>query len=448
MIEMMESVKKILNKLNEKGFKAYIVGGAVRDYLLGLTPSDIDITTDATHEEVMNIFSRVYPSGIKFGTVTVMVDDIGFEVTTFRTDGEYLDGRRPETVTFGKTIEEDLSRRDFSINSMAMDINGNIVDLFDGQDDLKNGIIRAVGDPVKRFSEDALRILRAFRFSARYGFEIEENTLDAIKETKEGLRLISSERVREELTKIILTDNVNYTFHLMYEIGVLDIVLPEVSNLYGVEQNNPYHVYDVFNHTLKSVEYVSKDAVLRWSMLLHDIGKPFVKENIDCVDHFYNHSLKSVEVSNNILDRLNFSNQIKNEVIELVSLHDREISIDSKSVRRLLNQLKYTSLNNLLLVKEADYRAQDWSYLDERLKELEIISSISEVEEKITVRDLVVNGNDLMELGLEGKEIGDMLKYLLGLVLDNPDNNDKEVLVNYAKNRWNKKEIDAVKSCR
>ena len=172
----MERAKKILNKLNKKGFKSYIVGGAVRDYIIGLNPSDIDITTDATPEEVMNIFSKVYPSGIKFGTVTVMVDDIGFEVTTFRTDGDYLDGRRPEVVEFGKTIEEDLYRRDFTINAMAMDFSGNIVDLFDGQDDLKNGIIRAVGDPVTRFSEDALRILRAFRFSARYGFEIEENT--------------------------------------------------------------------------------------------------------------------------------------------------------------------------------------------------------------------------------------------------------------------------------
>lgn len=425
--------KKILHTLNKNGYDAYIVGGAVRDFLLGKKSSDIDITTNATPGTVMELFPEVYPTGIEFGTVTVMLEGEGYEVTTFRTDGEYLDGRRPEVVTFGETIEDDLSRRDFTINAMAMDADGKIIDIFGGQDDLRKGIIRAVGSPVKRFSEDALRILRAFRFSARYGFDIEAETFKAIKETKEGLRKISFERIRDEICKILLTDNVLDTFTAMYESGVLEIILPEIAAMYGVEQNNPHHIYDVFMHTMIAVENVPKDLVLRLTMLLHDIGKPYTKETINGVDKFYKHHLKSVELATQILERLKFSNKIKNEVLELVLFHDREIKASPKAVRKLLNQLQYTTLENLLAVKKADAIAQNNSYLKAKLEAIKEIQNIASKEQKLTVKDLAVNGYDMMNLGLKGKDIGEMLNYLLVKVLDNPTCNNRESLLLYAR---------------
>ncbi len=437
---MLIKAKKILNILNKSGYESYIVGGAVRDYLLGLNPSDIDITTSATPKEVINLFSKTYPSGIKFGTVTVIIDGEDFEVTTFRTDGEYLDGRRPEVVVFGESIEEDLSRRDFTINAMAMDVDGKVIDLFGGKNDLQKGVIRAVGNPKERFSEDALRILRAFRFSARYGFSIEAETLNAIEETKKGLKLISAERIREEISKILLTDNVVPTFLAMHETGVLEIILPEIARMYGVEQNNPYHVYDVFTHTMISVENAPKNLVLRLTMLLHDIGKSYTKKTINGVDRFYKHNIKSVEVAEIILNKLNFSNKIKNEVLELIELHDREIQPTPKAVRRLLNQLQYTTLDNLLAVKKADYKAQNLQYLNKKLNQLEEIKDIAQNETKITVKDLAVNGYDLMGLGLKGKEIGDMLEYLLNLVLENPKLNNKETLLEFAKKKKKRRE--------
>lgn len=425
--------KKILHTLNKNGYDAYIVGGAVRDFLLGKKSSDIDITTNATPGTVMELFPEAYPTGIEFGTVTVMLEGEGYEVTTFRTDGEYLDGRRPEVVTFGETIEDDLSRRDFTINAMAMDADGKIIDIFGGQDDLRKGIIRAVGSPVKRFSEDALRILRAFRFSARYGFDIEAETFKAIKETKEGLRKISFERIRDEICKILLTDNVLDTFTAMYESGVLEIILPEIAAMYGVEQNNPHHIYDVFMHTMIAVENVPKDLVLRLTMLLHDIGKPYTKETINGVDKFYKHHLKSVELATQILERLKFSNKIKNEVLELVLFHDREIKASPKAVRKLLNQLQYTTLENLLAVKKADAIAQNNSYLKAKLEAIKEIQNIASKEQKLTVKDLAVNGYDMMNLGLKGKDIGEMLNYLLVKVLDNPTCNNRESLLLYAR---------------
>lgn len=425
--------KKILHTLNKSGYDAYMVGGAVRDFLLGKNPSDVDIATNATPEIVTGLFPVVYPTGIEFGTVTVMLEGEGYEVTTFRTDGEYLDGRRPKTVVFGETIEDDLSRRDFTINAMAMDADGKIIDMFGGQDDLRKGIIRAVGNPSERFSEDALRILRAFRFSARYGFDIEAETFKAIKETKEGLKLISSERIREEIIKILLTDNVLDVFIAMYKSGVLNVILPEIARMYGVEQNHPHHIYDVFTHTMVSIESAPKELVLRLAMLLHDIGKPYTKERIDGVDKFYKHHLKSVELATQILERLKFSNKIKNEVLELVLFHDREIKASPKAVRKLLNQLQYTSLENLLAVKKADAIAQNNSYLEVKLEVIKEIQNIASKEQKLTVKDLAVNGYDMMNLGLKGKDIGEMLNYLLVKVLDNPTCNNRESLLLYAR---------------
>lgn len=429
----MKNALSILNSLNSLGYNSYIVGGAVRDYLLGVKVSDIDIATNARPEVVMELFPNTYPSGIKFGTVTVMIDKEGYEVTTFRSDGEYLDGRRPESIIFSDKIEDDLSRRDFTINSMAMDKDGVIIDLFSGRDDLANGIIRCVGNPKERFIEDGLRILRAFRFSSRFGFKVDKETLMAIRESKENIKNVSSERIREELTKILLSDNVEEVLTSMYESGILDIILPDISKMYNFKQNNPYHIYDLFTHTLKSVKNSPKDELIRWVMLLHDTGKVYTKENINGVDHFHEHNKVSVEITEKIFDQYRFSTKFKNEALELIYKHDRELIPTERSIRRLLNQFKHTTLDKLLDVKKADYLSQDLKYLNERLSILEMVKEVSLAERKITAKDLKVNGYDLIELGLQGREVGEMLNYLLEIIIDNPSNNDKKILIELVK---------------
>ena len=421
---------KIMKRLIENGFKAYIVGGFVRDSLLGIPNNDIDLTTNATPEQVMALFPKTVPTGLKHGTVTIIEDGEDFEITTFRQDGEYIDGRRPENVIFTSSIKEDLSRRDFTINAMAMDVNGNITDPFNGRGDLKNKILRAVGDPKKRFTEDALRILRAFRFSARFRFNIESSTLKAIIETKEGLKKISKERTSSEITKILLTDNIENTFKLMEETGVLEIILPDISKMVGVTQNHPFHIWDLFTHTLKSVENIDKDIVLRWAMLLHDVGKvdtKIIDENN--VDRFHGHAKKSAEIADKVLTELKFDNSTKNVIIELVEQHDNLILPESKYVRRAIARLNI-DLDLLLQVQTADTLAQNPAATKDKLDSINRIKKIMKEEgKKITLKDLAVNGNDLMNLGLKGKQIGDTLNHLLEMILDDPSNNNKEYLL-------------------
>lgn len=425
---------KILETLHNSGYEGYIVGGAVRDKIMGLTPKDIDIATNAKPLEVINLFPKVVPSGIKFGTVTVFVDDEGYEVTTFRADGKYLDGRRPEEVFFSETISDDLSRRDFTINALAEDLNGEIIDIFGGVSDINNKIIKAVGNPKERFKEDALRMLRAFRFSARYGFEIEPVTLEAIKELKEETKLVSGDRIREEITQILMTDNVFKTFSLMYEVGILQIILPEVANLYGVEQNHPYHKYNVFEHTMRAVENSFKSPIIRWTMLLHDIGKPVVRETVDGIDRFHKHNIHSIVLAEDILKRLRFSNSFIEEVFELILYHDSQIEPNPRAVRRFKSKLKIIQLETLLKVKEADIKAQNPELLD-RLDILVEILKISELEPPITVKDLALNGYDIMNLGYQRKDVGLILNTLLELVLGNPELNTKETLLKFAQKK-------------
>lgn len=427
---MIKKAKRIIEKLNKAGFEAYVVGGAVRDYLLGNIPNDIDITTDATPEDVINIFKNVIPTGIKYGTVTVLVDNTGFEVTTFRADGNYSDGRRPDEVMYSTLIEDDLSRRDFTINSMAMDLDENIIDIFGGREDIGNGIIRCVGNPVDRFTEDGLRILRAFRFSARFGFDIESETLEAIKAKKENILNVSAERVNDEITKTLMTDNTFKTFLLMYDTGVLGLILPEVSNLYEIKQNNYNHIYDVFIHTLKTVESVPKDIVLRWTMLLHDIGKIDTKVIKGAFEHFPKHNIRSVELAKEILNRLKFSNSMKDEILELIMFHMDKISTTDVYARKLLNKINHTTIDKWAEVRKADYMAQNPDMIKSKFKALNKLLFLTSKEKRILVKDLAINGNDLIAKGLKGKEIGDTLERLLELVLENPKINNKESLIN------------------
>jgi len=391
----MKKVKFILNTLMKNNYEAFIVGGAVRDILLKKTPHDIDITTNATPTQIMQLFPNVVPTGIKFGTVTVMLDGEGFEITTFRADGKYLDGRRPEVVTFGKTINEDLFRRDFTINAMAMDIDGRIIDPFGGREDLNSGIIKAVGSPEKRFSEDALRILRAFRFSAKYGFKVAPATLSAIKNKKEGLKLISAERIREELTKIFLTHNVAGTFCLMQKIGILDIILSEIT--------------EINIDILRAIEYARKVSELRWALLL-------------------SHNNKEAE---KILIRLKFSNKEKAKIMELILFNNKDIVPVPKEIRKIKSQLNFSTVEELLDIRKAIAMVHPISYVE--LRNIENAKKISIEEPKLSIKNLAVNGYDIMTLKLRGKEIGTMLKYLLELVIENPEYNNKKDLLEFAK---------------
>lgn len=424
----------ILKRLTDEGHSAFIVGGAVRDKLMGREPKDIDIASSAYPEEVIAIFEKVVPTGIKFGTVTVMMDGEDFEITTFRKDGNYEDGRRPDSVVYTDSILDDLSRRDFTINSMALDIHGNITDPFNGQEDIEKGVIRAVGNAVDRFNEDALRILRAFRFAARYNFSIEDDTLEAISSTRNGLRNVSAERILTEIAGILLTDNVDSAFTLMQELGVLEIILPEVSAMHKVEQDNPFHVFDVFHHTMKSVESVQKSFELRLAMLLHDAGKVTTKSRLEDKDVFYGHNKVSADIVKAFSERYRLSNALAKKLEELVLWHDIQINAEKKSIRRAKAKLQSSTLEEVLLVKEADIKAQNPEFID-RLSHIEDIRQIMlDVEDDaITVKDLKINGYDLMSLGFKGKSIGDVLEKLLDAVMDNQDVNSRENLLSLAK---------------
>ena len=314
-IQIPEQVNFILNSLNEAGYEAFVVGGCVRDALLGREPHDWDITTSALPSKVKEIFGRTIDTGLKHGTMTVMIDTEGYEVTTYRVDGVYEDGRHPREVTFTPSLREDLQRRDFTINAMAYGVKEGLVDLFGGRQDLASGLIRAVGDPMKRFSEDALRIMRAVRFSAQLGYEIEEKTLKAASALAPNLQKISSERIRDELEKTLLSERPDL-LSTAWKAGITKEFLPEFDRCMETPQNNPHHCYTVGEHTLKGVSLIRRDRILRLTMLLHDIGKPAVRTTDEKgIDHFYGHPSVSREMAVQILRRLKYDNDTIRKVM-------------------------------------------------------------------------------------------------------------------------------------
>jgi len=301
-----DNVSFIINKLNTHGFEAFIVGGCVRDSILGRTPNDWDITTNALPQHIKSIFEKTYDTGIRHGTVSVAVDGENIEVTTYRIDGGYSDHRRPDSVKFTSNLKEDLARRDFTINAIAYHPEEGLVDYFEGLKDLESGVIRAVGDAEQRFHEDALRMLRTIRFSAQLGFNIERATFDAIARSAGLIKNISSERIRDEINKILISQNPMY-FDYLYETGLLHHIIPELTVCYQTRQNNPYHVYNVAGHIMHTVNSVKNTSILRWTMLLHDIGKPSQMTTDDKgIDHFYGHQEVSAELADVILNRLRF----------------------------------------------------------------------------------------------------------------------------------------------
>lgn len=431
-----EDVKKIINKIEEAGFEAYAVGGCVRDSLLSRTPDDWDITTSARPEQIKALFKRTIDTGIAHGTVTVMQNHVGYEVTTYRIDGEYEDSRHPREVTFTASLTEDLRRRDFTINAMAYNDRVGIVDEFHGMEDLKNKVIRAVGNPLERFEEDALRIMRAVRFSAQLGYEIEEGTKEAIRALVGNLTHISAERIQVELVKLIKSPHPEKMRDL-YRLGITKVVMPEFDAVMKTGQNNPHHKYTVGEHTIYGMMAIEADKDLRLAMLFHDFGKPLCKTtDDDGIDHFHGHAAESEELCKKILRRLKFDNDTIRLVSQLVFYHDYRVESGKKYVRRAVNKIGEEVFPKLLKVKQADLDAQSDYQKKEKQRRLDEVSALYEEiirdEECVSLRTLAVRGGDLIAWGMKpGKEIGEMLGKLLDEVLENPENNEKEKLYAY-----------------
>ena len=433
-IQLPCKVNNIIKVIQAAGYEAYAVGGCIRDSILGKEPDDWDITTSAKPEAVKKLFDRTIDTGIQHGTVTVMMGKEGFEVTTYRIDGKYEDCRHPSEVTFASDLKEDLRRRDFTINAMAYNEKDGLIDIFEGRLDIERGIIRCVGVAKERFGEDALRMMRAVRFSAQLGYEIEAKTKEAIKELASALHKISAERIQVELVKLLTSDHPDY-LRIAYETGITACVLPEFDLCMKTKQDNPHHCYDVGEHILHTLSYVEPDKVLRLSMLFHDIGKPqtlTVDEN--GVTHNHGHAHIGEEMAGKIMRRLKFDNATINNVCKLVLYHDLKIEPTAKSVRHAVNKIGEEIFPLLFCVKYADILAQSDFEREEKLKRLEEVKCIYEQilaqKDCLSLKTLSVSGNDLIAAGMTpGKEIGETLHKLLEIVLDNPEYNNKSYLL-------------------
>ena len=427
---------EILNRLTAAGFQAYAVGGCVRDSLLGTVPGDWDICTSALPEETEACFPdlRVVETGLKHGTVTVIFQGVPYEITTFRSDGNYLDHRRPQQVSFVRTLKEDLLRRDFTMNAMAVGLDGEIQDPFGGRQDLTDGIIRCVGDPDTRFTEDALRILRGLRFASRLGFSIAPETAAAMERNKNLLSYVSGERIYKELTGILIG---TYAQSVLEQYGgVLAAVLPEIQPSMGFLQRNPFHNRDVWQHTLEALGKSGPDPIVRWALLLHDLGKP------DCftlddrgIGHFYGHPQRSMELAEQILDRFHGDKKTRDTICLLVRDHDREAPATIKNARRWIARYGRDNVRLLLEVKRCDCLAHvDTPKTRARYNNLmemtRLIRECLETEQCFSVRDLPVKGGDVMALGVPaGPQVGRILERLLDGVLDGTCPPEREALL-------------------
>lgn len=433
-IKLPEKVNMIIHTLQEHGFEAYAVGGCVRDSILGRIPDDWDITTSATPLEIKTLFSRTFDTGIEHGTITVLIDKDAFEVTTYRIDGKYKDSRRPSEVTFVRNLSEDLLRRDFTINAMAYNDTEGLVDIFGGLKDLNRKVIRCVGNAKARFGEDALRILRAVRFAAQLGFEIEEETKAGITELAPTLANISAERIQVELIKMLVSPNPSL-LRTAYELGITKVILPEFDQMIATEQETPHHRYTVGVHTLKAIENIRADKVLRLAMLFHDIAKPEMKTvDKNGVAHFKMHDVKGAEMTKQILKRLKFDNDTMNRVVRLVQYHDYRMPAEPKNVRRAMNKIGEDLFPYYLEVREADTLAQSEYLQEEKLQNIKDVKACYEEiltrKECVSIKNLAITGSDLIENGMKpGKEIGEVLNRLLEMVIEHPEYNEKEVLL-------------------
>ena len=429
-----EKVNQIIHTLQSNGYEAYAVGGCVRDSILQRVPDDWDITTSATPQETKALFPRTFDTGIEHGTITVLIDKDTFEVTTYRVDGKYKDSRHPSEVTFTRSLKEDLLRRDFTINAMAYNEEEGLVDIFGGMQDLENQVIRCVGNARARFGEDALRILRAVRFAAQLGFEIEEETQKGITELAPTLANISAERIQVELIKMLTSPNPGM-LKKAYELGITKVILPEFDKMMETEQENPHHKYSVGEHTLKSIESISADKVLRLTMLFHDIAKPLMKTiDENGVAHFKTHDVKGAEMTKQILRRLKFDNDTMNKVAKMVLYHDYRMPAEAKNVRRAMNKIGEDLFPYYLEVRTADTLAQSEYMQKEKLQNIEDVKvcyeGILKRRECVSLKTLAITGSDLIADGMKpGKEIGEVLSKLLEAVIEHPEYNTKETLL-------------------
>lgn len=438
-MDMPKNVDTAINLLQSAGFEAYAVGGCVRDSLLGKTPNDWDITTSAKPENMKSVFADFHciDTGIKHGTVTVVIDGEPLEITTFRLDGEYEDNRHPKSVTFTSDLGADLGRRDFTVNAMAYSKMTGTIDLFGGQNDLKNKIIRCVGDPDRRFNEDALRILRALRFASALDFEIEEKTAQSLLKNCALLGNISEERIAKELLKLVCGKGAK---RILTDFApVLFEILPELQPMYKNSHDNPHHCYDIYEHTLIAVESIDPEPTLRFAMLLHDCGKPAVKKfDENGVAHFYGHQRISAEISAQILARLKVSNKFRDEILFLVSNHDRwELYENTEKMPRYLSKFGLDGVLKLLKVMRADVLAQSPEYryrLDQIADAEEIAKNLAAQKPCLSLSELQINGRTLMDIGIpQGRKLGAVLAQLLDEVIDGVTKNTQEALTTRAR---------------
>ncbi len=437
MIRLPEDVKRIISILGRAGFEAYVVGGCVRDSLLGRTPDDWDITTSALPEQVKEVFKRTIDTGIKHGTVTVRMNGKSYEVTTYRIDGKYSDGRHPDEVRFSPSLFEDLKRRDFTINAMAYNDASGVIDLFGAQRDLEKGIVRCVGDPRERFFEDSLRMLRAVRFAALLSFKIEEKTFAAIRTLAHGLSRVSEERIAAELMKIILSEHPDY-LRKAYEAGLTKIFLPEFDRMMQTIQNTPHHMYTVGEHTLHVMQNTKPERVLRLSALFHDVAKPVTRKvDENGRDHFKGHPELGADMTRDILKRLKFDNATIEDTVRLVRFHDERYPVTKKNVRREIARVGMEYYPDLLALRRADILGQSDYHRKEKLNDLDSIAKLfGEIKAEmspVTLKDLAVSGGEIIEAGVErGPVTGRVMRRLLNDVIDDPSLNTKEELIKRA----------------
>lgn len=438
-IRIPEKAKYIIETIQNAGFEAYVVGGCVRDSILGRTPGDWDITTSARPEQVKQLFRRTIDTGIQHGTVTVMLDKEGFEVTTYRVDGKYEDSRHPKEVTFTPNLEEDLKRRDFTINAMAYNETEGLIDIFGGMADIEAKWIRCVGNPEERFGEDALRIMRAIRFSAQLGYEIHEDTITAIRKLAPTLQKISAERIQVELTKLLTSAHPD-TLREAYEYGITKVILPEFDIIMETPQKHKHHKYSVGEHTLHALVEIAPEKNLRYAMLFHDIGKPqTLTVDEDGTTHFHGHPAVGEEIARRILRRLRFDNDTVSVVTRLVRYHDygNGVTPDLRIVRRAVNRIGEDIFPLLFPVRRADILAQSEYMRAEKLENLELWKTLYQEmllkKQCVSLKTLAVTGRDLIAMGMKpGRELGEILQKLLELVLEHPEWNTREILLQKA----------------
>ena len=444
-IKIPSGANEIIHTLQNNGYEAFLVGGCVRDSILGRPIHDYDITTSATPDEMMEVFKdkRIIETGLQHGTITIVINGEGYECTTYRIDGNYSDSRRPDSVAFTRSLEEDLKRRDFTINAMAYNNEAGLIDPFNGMEDIKYHKIRCVGRAEDRFSEDALRILRAIRFASQLGFVVDSDASLNIHKMYKNLENISTERINSEFCKIALSSEFYMQIVLFRE--VFSLFIPEIKDMFGFQQNNPYHIYDVWNHTVHAVQAYkcdcepdlnSRDLITSLAVFFHDIGKPHCyQDSEDGVRHFKGHGRVSADMTNEIMKRLRFDNDTREKVVELVYYHDATFEVGKKYVKRWLNKIGEEQFRRLLNVRRADIKAQAYIEQESRLQKIDnieyILEEVLQDDECFSLKDLAVNGKDVMDTMLikSGKEVGYWLNEILTRVIDGRLKNNREDLI-------------------